>query len=331
MDAAQPPIPSAVARRAVAWWVDLQADAADEALRQRWQRWLARDQLHRLAWARLEAVGARLNQRVHVDLAEVPGAAALVQGTLAGAAGARRRAIRGSLGGALLAALGGGAAWALHDDPALQARLADLGTGVGERRRLVLADGTRLALNSGSAVDVRFGAAERRLVLRRGEVLLDTGPDPQGRPFVLQTAAGDLRPQGTRWRVREHGAQVEVAVHAGAVDVHPRAGTVQRLQAGQQARFDVHGIGPAQPADTDLAAWADDMLVASGMRLDAFLAEVGRHRRGRLDCTPQAAALRVSGSYPLADPDRLLAMLPVVLPVRAVWRTRWWLTLEMKT
>lgn len=331
MDAAQPPIPPAVARRAVAWWVDLQADAADEALRQRWQRWLARDDLHRLAWARLEAVGARLNQRVHGDLAEVPGAAALVKGTLAGAAGARRRAIRGSLGGALLAALGGGAAWALHDDPALRARLADLGTGVGERRRLVLADGTRLALNSGSAVDVRFGPAERRLVLRRGEVLLDTGPDPQGRPFVLQTAAGDLRPQGTRWRVREHGAQVEVAVHAGAVDVHPRVGTVQRLQAGQQARFDVHGIGPARPADTDLAAWADDMLVASGMRLDAFLAEVGRHRRGRLDCTPQAAALRVSGSYPLADPDRLLAMLPVVLPVRAVWRTRWWLTLEMKT
>ncbi|MBQ1763712.1 MAG: DUF4880 domain-containing protein, partial [Aquincola sp.] len=129
MEAAELPIPPAVARRAVAWWVDLQADAADEALRQRWQRWLARDDLHRLAWARLEAVGARLNQRVHADLADVPGAAALVQGTLAGAAVARRRAIRGSLGGALLAALGGGAAWALHDDPALQARLADLGTG----------------------------------------------------------------------------------------------------------------------------------------------------------------------------------------------------------
>ncbi|WP_043817556.1 DUF4880 domain-containing protein, partial [Rubrivivax gelatinosus] len=69
MDAAEVPIPPAVARRAVAWWVDLQSEDADEALRRRWQRWLARDEMHRRAWARLEAVGARLNGRVHQGLA----------------------------------------------------------------------------------------------------------------------------------------------------------------------------------------------------------------------------------------------------------------------
>ncbi|BAL96388.1 FecR domain-containing protein [Rubrivivax gelatinosus] len=327
MDAAEAPIPPAVARRAVAWWVDLQSEDADEALRRRWQRWLARDEVHRRAWARLEAVGARLNGRVHQGLAGVPGASALVQVALAEAAPSRRRA----LGAALLAVLAGGAAWELHGDPAVQARLADLGTGVGERRRLVLADGTRLALNSGSAVDLRYGTTERRLVLRRGEILVETAPDPARRPFVVQTGAGELRPLGTRFRVRDRGDQFELAVHEGAVELRPATGAARVLAAGEQARFDAAGVGPRQAADADAAAWVDGMLVASGLRLDEFLAELGRHRRGRLDCAPEVAALRVSGSYPLADVDRVLATLPAVLPVRAVWRTRWWLTLHAKT
>lgn len=327
MEAAELPIPPAVARRAVAWWIDLQSDDADEALRRRWQRWLARDEMHRRAWARLEAVGARLNGRVHQGLAGVPGASALVQVTLAEAAPSRRRA----LGAALLAVLAGGAAWELHDDPAVQARLADLGTGVGERRRLVLADGTRLALNSGSAVDLRYGATERRLVLRRGEILVETAPDPARRPFVVQTGAGELRPLGTRFRVRDRCDEFELAVYEGAVEVRPATGAARVLAAGEQARFDAAGVGLRQAADADAAAWVDGMLVASGLRLDEFLAELGRHRRGRLDCAPEVAALRVSGSYPLADVERVLATLPAVLPVRAVWRTRWWLTLHAKT
>ncbi|MBK1714902.1 FecR domain-containing protein [Rubrivivax gelatinosus] len=327
MDAAEAPIPPAVARRAVAWWVDLRSEDADEALRRRWQRWLERDEAHRRAWARLEAVGAHLNGRVHEGLAGVPGASALVQVALAETAPPRRRA----LGAALLAVLAGGGAWQLHDDPALQARLADLGTGVGERRRLVLADGTRLGMNSGSAVDLRFGAAERRLVLRRGEILVETAPDTAHRPFVVQTVAGELRPLGTRFRVRERGDELELAVYEGAVDIRPTAGPARVLAAGEQARFDTAGVGPRQAADADAAAWVDGMLVASGMRLDEFLAELARHRRGRLDCASEVAALRVSGSYPLADVDRVLATLPAVLPVTAVWRTRWWLTLRAKT
>ncbi|MGC4076472.1 MAG: FecR domain-containing protein [Rubrivivax sp.] len=327
MDAAELPIPPAVARRAVAWWIDLQSDDADEALRRRWQRWLARDEMHRRAWARLEAVGARLNGRVHEGLAGVPGASALVQVALTEAAPSRRRA----LGVALLAVLAGGAAWELHDDPAVQARLADLGTGVGERRRLVLADGTRLALNSGSAVDLRYGATERRLLLRRGEILVETASDPARRPFVVQTGVGELRPLGTRFRVRDRGEEFELAVYEGAVEVRPATGAARVLASGEQARFDAAGVGPRQAADADAAAWVDGMLVASGLRLDEFLAELGRHRRGRLDCAPEVAALRVSGSYPLADVERVLATLPAVLPVRAVWRTRWWLTLHAKT
>ncbi|WP_193385242.1 FecR family protein, partial [Rubrivivax gelatinosus] len=107
-----------------------------------------------------------------------------------------------------------------------------------------LADGTRLALNSGSAVDLRYGATERRLVLRRGEILVETAPDPSRRPFVVQTGAGELRPLGTRFRVRDRGEEFELAVYEGAVEVRPATGAARVLAAGEQARFDAAGVGP---------------------------------------------------------------------------------------
>ena len=70
------------------------------------------------------------------------------------------------------------------------------------------------------------------------------------------------------------------------------------------------------------------MLVASGMRLDRFLAELGRHRPGLLHCDPAIAGLRVSGTYPLADTDRVLDMLRTTLPVEIRFMTRYWATVR---
>ena len=54
---------------------------------------------------------------------------------------------------------------------------AGLATEVGERRQFLLDDGTRLQLNTASAVDVQFTAQRRLIVLRRGEIFIDTGKD----------------------------------------------------------------------------------------------------------------------------------------------------------
>jgi transmembrane sensor len=43
------------------------------------------------------------------------------------------------------------------------------------------------------------------------------------------------------------------------------------------------------------------------------------------------ASLRFSGVFPLGDTDRILAMLPSVLPVQVRLRTRYWTTVEPAT
>src|SRR5690606_11580505 len=79
---------------------------------------------------------------------------------------------------------------------------ADYRTATGEQRRSVLADGTQLQLNTASAVDVAYDANSRRLVLREGEILITTAPDPAGRPFFVQTPQGIVQALGTRFSVR---------------------------------------------------------------------------------------------------------------------------------
>jgi transmembrane sensor len=85
--------------------------------------------------------------------------------------------------------------------------------------------------------------------------------------------------------------------------------------------------GPTPVNDT-ATAWTDGMLVASGMRLADFLAELSRHRPGYLGCDPAIAGLRVSGTYPLADTDRILDTLRTTLPVEIHFRTRYWVTVR---
>lgn len=69
-------------------------------------------------------------------------------------------------------------------------------------------------------------------------------------------------------------------------------------------------------------------MIADELRLDAFVAELERYRPGLLRCDPAVAGLRVSGVFPLDDTDRILAMLPSVLPVRVRQRSRYWVSIQ---
>ena len=309
-----PHIPPHVARAAVRWLLEL--DGGSEGARRQWQAWLAADPLHARAWQRIAEVDGQLRS-VSTPLA--------LQ-TLADTGLARRHAVRL----AILLTAGAGGLLAARQTGTWQQMAADHSTATGERRETVLADGTRLLLNTASAVDVRYTAAERLIVLRAGEILVRSAPDAARRPLRVRTAEGTVRAIGTRFTVRQHGAHTTVAVLEGVVELTPAQAphAAQRLSAGEQGRFTVTAARPPARLQDGTAAWADGMLVADGMPLPDFLAELGRHRPGVLRCAPDAAELRVSGTYPLADTDRVLAALTLSLPVQVRSRTRWWVVVE---
>ena len=304
-----PPLSRSVARQAVEWYLLEQSGQATPDDLAASAQWRARDPEHARAWSRVQQVSQT---------------AGLLPPALA--APVLRRPQRRIAMQALLALMAAPAAWLLvrHE------LLADYRSGVGQRRDIVLPDGGALVLNSDSAVDLAYGADERLLTLRRGEVLVQTRPDHAGsRPFIVATCHGRIRALGTRFTVRvdDDGCRVTVLEHA--VEITPRApsATVRTVAAGQQSRFDAHHASLPAPAPLQADAWARGMLAAQDMRLDAFADELSRYRPGLLRVEPQVAGLRLSGAFQLDDTEAVLDSLTRMLPVDVLYRTPYWVTI----
>jgi transmembrane sensor len=315
MSAAAPPSPPLsrkVARQAVEWYLLEQSGQATPGDLAASAEWRARDPEHARAWNKVRQVSQT---------------AGLLPPALA--APVLRRPQRRAAMQVLLALMAAPAAWLL----ARHEMLANYRSGVGERREVSLPDGGTLVLNTDSAVDVAYGARERLLTLRRGEVLVQTRPDHAGnRPFIVAVCHGRIRALGTRFTVRVEDDGCRVTVFEHAVEITPRAAsaTVRTVTSGQQGRFDASHASLPTPAPLQADAWARGMLAAQDMRLDAFAAELSRYRPGLLRVEPQAAGLRLSGAFQLDDTDAVLENLARMLPVDVLYRTPYWVTITAR-
>ena len=322
-------VPPEVARSAVEWWLQQQEGELPEPRRRAWQAWREADPLHEQAWQHITSVNQRLTGLIEPEKSGIARAAL----SRPDAARRRRRVVQSLV----VLAFGGGLAWQTEQRLPWRSWTADVRTARGERRELTLADGTRIVLNGASALDIDYGPQTRRLRLIEGEVLITTARDPQqpARDFLVQTAQGVAQALGTRFavRIQADGTSL-VSVFDGAVRLRPGGvhsatdGDANNgdlvLQAGQQAVLGASGVSAPQPAHEDSLAWTEGMLVARGMPLADMLAALQPYSTARLSCEPQAAGLRISGTYPLDDVPRVLAALGALPGVRVVRLSRWW-------
>lgn len=320
--AARPAIDPRILDEAAEWLVQLHGGGATEAQRQACAQWQRTSPEHGRAWARAEMLVGTLGG--------LP--PALAKPALQRNRTAERRAALGKLAALLAVAPAGWLAWRLD---ARQGWTATHRTATGERREVRLADGTKVMMNTGTALDVAFDGVQRLLHLRAGEVLVETATDPQPahRPFRVRTAQGTVQALGTRFTVRQDGGDggtTHLAVLEGAVQAQPRhaAAAPPVVRAGQAIAFTADGAGEAHAAEGADTAWTQGMLLAYKMPLAQCVAELSRYRRGLLACDPALATLPVSGAYPVDDTDRALAMLVATYPVDAATRFGgYWVTL----
>lgn len=316
--------------QAAQWYAILRDESATDQDRQAWQTWLAQSPEHSAAWHYIESVGRKF---APLRGGGPQGTAAALAGTEAARATAiqavsRRRALNG-LAGVLGLAVLGGLGWRFTPLPGMVLALrADHHTGTGERRDLVLADGTRLWLNTRSALQVDYRDGLRRLVLLAGEVLIETAKD--SRPFHVETGFGRLQALGTRFTVCQTETQTRLDVFDGTVEIRTAGGRTRRIDAGQAARFDAERIGDPETADQVREAWRRGRLPADNMPLGELLEELARYRRGHISVAPEVADLKVMGVYPADDTDRALSMLEQNLPIRVRRTLPWWTTVEAR-
>lgn len=313
MPAERAAISTEVARQAAQWHMLMLDEPVSTADRDACARWRAAAPEHERAWQKA--------QRVQAQLGLLPRRLAL--GTLNRE---RRQAMKQLLTLAIVAPLG----YVAYRQVMPAAAYA---TAVGEHRRLELADGTVLELNTDTAIDLAFDPEQRLITLLRGEILVDSGADaqsPRHRPLRVASRQGLMEALGTRFVVRQHDGTTQLAVLEGAVRITPTQGPQTTVEAGQQKVFDGRGQGPVSAAREQDSLWTRGRLIADEMPLGEFLGELGRYRPGWLRCHPEVARLPISGAFQLGNTDAILAALPATLPVRVEFRTRYWVTVSAR-
>jgi transmembrane sensor len=302
------------------------------AEREQLEAWLREDVRHRAAFEELGRAWSALDR-----LVERPGDARIAALARAGRrpAASSLRAARAPLRWAAAAVLliaFAAASWVMRR-PGLQV----LSTAVGQERQVVLADGSRLTLNTNTALAVRLTARRRDIYLSRGEAHFDVVHDA-ARPFFVHAGSALIRDVGTQFEVRLHSdREVDVLVNEGRVEVRgpgaapgqgaPHAGTavrdtgwVRALSAGERLliagpRLELVTVSPGQIADA--LAWRHGALVFQGEPLSRAIGEVGRYTRSRIVLAgPQVGALRISGRFKTDDVPGFLQALQAALPVR---------------
>nr|WP_315393522.1 FecR domain-containing protein [uncultured Duganella sp.] len=313
-----PPDGAAISKQilteAATWLMELHDGPLSQPQRAQLDEWRRRSAEHELAWEKATALMGKFGT--------LPPSAAAALKTVS--MRERRGAVK--LAAALLVA--GPAGWLAYRT----APWSDAGfrTATGERRDIVLADGTRLTLNTDTHVDVAFDRARRMVNLRRGEILITTAKDGTypPRPFLVGVGEGAIRALGTRFAVRQLDEGSRVSVFDGAVELRPRDTPLAAavIPAGRQSAFYSARVEPSSEADENAIAWQHGMLIADRMPMARFVAELNRYRRGTLRCDPAVAKLAVSGAFPLVDIDLTLSLLEQTQPVKLRYVTRFWAT-----
>ncbi|WP_149195545.1 FecR family protein [Luteimonas suaedae] len=278
---------------AAGWAVRASEGALGERDRGELEAWLARDPRHRGAFVRAQAIWRDLDR-----------IAAMAKGGGEEPIAPQRRvrmrvfAVAASL---LLAVLAGGIGYEHYSG-----RHA---AGVGQIVRLALDDGSVVVLNTDSVIRVRYGDAQRRIHLQRGEATFQVVSDP-ARPFVVEAGDVAARAVGTEFAVRRLGDAVAVTVLEGVVEVErPDSRGLERPR--RAARNEQVVAARALPMiENALTAeevsrrhsWREGYLTFDGEPLEAAIAEMNRYAQVPIRIAdPDLAAEHFVGVFRIGD------------------------------
>lgn len=199
-------------------------------------------------------------------------------------------------------------------------------TGVGERRSLVLADGSRMELNTDTVVTWRLQRDLRKVWLERGQAALSVADD-HARPFVLSASRIDTQLSPGQFDARLRDGTLDLTILSGRAQPQGRAA----MEAAGGPR-DVTGpssllITPARIVDRPLSdadvnittSWRRGEIVFDGEPLATAVQEYNRYLTRKLVIGDRnLASLRLGGRFMTSNPDGFLTALNQAFGVRAV-------------
>ncbi len=202
-DSADAPDPR-IAEVAADWLArhDAGLTAAEE---QEFAGWLAADPRHAAAWQEISAAWATFDEPRLLGQADD-----LVRELAARQNRRRWRVVYGGLAAGLAAAAAVVILLVAQPRPIEEVFL--------KGKHQVLEDGSRVELNDGAEIAVRYSATRRDVRLLRGEALFTVAKNPE-RPFVVTTGRIEARAVGTAFALQLAETEVDLLVTEGRVAV----------------------------------------------------------------------------------------------------------------
>jgi len=188
-------------------------------------------------------------------------------------------------------------------------------TQVGQHQSVQLADGSTVLLDGASELEVSWHLRSRQTRLVQGQVLFEVAPMLY-RPFLVDAGQASVRVVGTRFNVDRQQDAVRVSVAEGRVAVRA-GGASSLLETGQQIRVQDGHLGTlAKVERAEVGAWKDGQLLFERTPLREVLGVIQRyHDKPVRLADPALGSLPVSGVFDSAHVERLLGLLPGILPV----------------
>jgi transmembrane sensor len=312
--APRPVVTPEIAAEAATWVARLHGPSRSRAMELGCLEWQARSAAHRHAF-----------ERCTETWMEIPNVAQ--PGTLADAGRAQPAEPGGGAGtarrGWLLAF-----AWAVLTAALLLvwqpwSDALDYRTAIGEAQTVLLADGTRMSLNTDTRVRVQLDARRRLVRVDAGEAEFEVAKDT-ARAFVVHAAGSDVVATGTVFSVRvmppgnDAGAALAVTLIEGEVAVRQAAdgwrGRAAKqpllMRPGDRVVLARHEAGATplaprldRPPLEQVTAWKRNEVVFDQASLAEAVAEMNRYSRTPMVLLGPLASMqwRVSGRFRTGD------------------------------
>jgi transmembrane sensor len=273
--------------------------------------WLRADPRHRLAWRRLDRAWAALDALAAWQPADNahPNPDLLAPAPRRPARAAWWLTCAGTGIAAILAVLLVRSPSPPPEPPALSP-----GVRVVPRPELqALIDGSVAEVNHGGRLELAFGAAERRVRLREGEVHLTVAKDA-ARPFLVEVGGVTVRAVGTAFNVRRDRDSVDVIVTEGRVQLESAGRAPVLLAGGERARIEpgerpIVSVADPSAVARDLA-WRAVRLEFEALPLEAVIVEFNLRNSRQLAIGDSAAGrVKVAGVFRADEPEAFARLL----------------------
>lgn len=300
-------VSDAVAERAQAWVRLLmsgeatQDDALDLAV------WRNGDPGHEAAFrqaARLHALARDAAQELRTEKKPVSASTGR---------GFSRRMV---VGGAIAASAAGLSVVALRSGATrFGAPLADFATTKGETRRIALAEGVSVELNTLTRIALRPQDGPGAFELLTGEAAVTI--DRPDAPLSIFAQDGRTTATQARLAMRCLDGEVRVSCLEGEARV-VSGGQAALLPARHSVTYDRERLQPSRAIDPEAeAAWRRGLLIFKDQRLGDVIEEINRYRTGRIVIAdPRLRNRRVNGAFHTDRIDQVIDQMRLAYGVR---------------